>query len=171
MTRLKFGASLVVLAGLAAAPAFATSETDIQGVESAKVSLSDAISSAQKVCGGKATKAMYETSHGAGNYEVACVANGQFERLYVNPQTGAATKEKQASASSSDTSDMQTIENAKIGLSDAISTAEGSGGKALGVTLSSTNGQQAYKVTVANGTQTNDVWIDATSGTVLKSKS
>jgi uncharacterized membrane protein YkoI len=168
----KLLAGAAILAGLAGGPAaLAASDTDIHGVMSAKLSLSDAIQKAQKQDNGKAIFGKYETKNNAGNYVVTVVrADGKKDTMNVDPQTGQATKSEEASSGSSSQGGAQTIEQAKVGLTEAIKTAEAQGGKAMRATLDTDKGKTAYKIELAmanNKTQT--VWVDANSGQVFDS--
>lgn len=173
MTNSKLLTSTAILLCLAGTPAvLAASDTDIKNVQSAKLSLSDAVVKAQKQDSGKAIFAKYETKNGVGNYVVTIVTmNGKKDTLNVDPQTGQATKSDQTSSGSSSQSGAQTIENAKVGLTDAIKTAEAQGGKAMRATLDTDKGKTAYKIELANGSKTMTVWVDADSGQVFDSSS
>ena len=173
MTNSRLLAGAAILVCLAGAPtAFGASDTDIQGVQSAKLTLSDAIMKAQKQDSGKAIFGKYETHNGTGNYVVTLVtADGKKDTMNVDPATGQATKAERANSGSSSEAGAQTIEQAKIGLTDAIKTAEQAGGKAMRATLDTDKGRTAYKVELAAGTKTTTVWVDATSGQTFDSSS
>ncbi|HLG86894.1 MAG TPA: PepSY domain-containing protein [Alphaproteobacteria bacterium] len=172
LTHLTASAALSAL--LAGAPvALAASDSDLQGVESAKMTLSQAIMAAQKSDNGKAIFAKYETHNGVGNYVVTIVgANGQKDTVNVDPQTGQATKAAETSSGSSSQAGAQTIENAKVGLTQAIQTAEAKGGgKAMRATLDTEKGKTAYKIELANGNKSDTVWVDANSGSIINRSS
>src|SRR5258708_7933750 len=116
MTNSKFLTGAAILLCLAGAPAaLAASNSDIKGVQGAKLSLSDAIMKAQKQDSGKAIFAKYETKNGVGNYVVTVVAmGGKKDTLNVDPQSGQATKSNQTSSGSSSEAGAQTIEQSKV---------------------------------------------------------
>ncbi len=167
MKQIKLLASAALCAGLLAAPAFAASSDDMQGVQSAKVSMSDAIMAAQSSDGGKAIYAKYRTSNGAGKYEVVVVANGKTDTMEVDPSTGEAVKAKRDKAGKTDKDGMNTIESAQTGLAQAIQAAEKQGGRALEAELDTKKGATAYEVKVANGDKTDTVWVDVNSGQIV----
>ncbi len=168
MTNMKMLAGIGMMAGLLTAPAMAASSTDIQGVQAAKVSLAEAISAAQKEGDGKAIFAKYHTMNGAGQYEVVVVSGGKTNTMDVDPGTGQAVKAKRDDAGKTDKNGVQAIESAQTGLSDAISTAEKQGGKALEAELDTKKGTTAYEIEIANGDKTDTVWVDVNSGQIIK---
>jgi len=168
MKQMKLLVSAAFCTGMLTAPAIAASSTDIQGVQSAKVSLSDAIMAAQKTDNGKAIYAKYHTDEGVGKYEVVIVANGKTDTMDVDPNTGEAVKAKRDDAAKSEKNGVNTIESAQTGLVQAIQTAEQQGGKALEAELDTKKGSTAYEVRVANGDKTDTVWVDVNSGQVIK---
>jgi uncharacterized membrane protein YkoI len=168
MNKFKMLAGVAVYAALAAVPAMAASITDIQGVQAAKVSLSDAIDAAQKSGDGKAIFGKYHTMNGAGQYEVVVVAGGKTNTMDVDPTTGEAVKAKRDDAAKSDKKGVEAIEGAQTPLDQAIATAEKQGGKALEAELDTKKGMTAYEIEIANGDKTDTVWIDVNSGEIIK---
>ena len=173
MTISKLAAGAAMLATMTVAPALlAASDTNIKGVESAKMSLSEAVMAAQKEDSGKAIFAKYDTADGAGNYLVTVVtAAGKKDDVKVDPMTGQATKASVSNSGSTSRAGAQTIEQAKLGLTDAIQKAEMNGGKAMRATLDTEKGKTAYKVDLAQGDKSHTVWIDANSGSLLSRSS
>jgi uncharacterized membrane protein YkoI len=168
MMKFNLLAGVALMSGLLAAPVFAASSTDMQGVQAAKVSLSGAITAAQKMGNGKAVRAEYRTEDGAGKYEVVVVSGGKTNTMDVDPTTGQAVRAKRDDTGKSDKEGAEAIESAQTGLGDAIMAAEKEGGKALEAKLDEKEGMAAYKVEVANGDKTATVWVDAGSGQIIK---
>ncbi len=167
MNYCKFSATIAIV-GAMAAPVLAASNSDLQGVQSAKMSLSDAISAAQKASNGKAIYGKYHTENGTGDYEVVVVANGHDETYKVDPNTGEAVKAKQDNASKTDEKGESVIQSAQTSLSEAIRTAQKEGGKAMEAKLDTEKGTTAYEVEVANGDHTSKVWVDVNSGKIVR---
>jgi uncharacterized membrane protein YkoI len=169
MKNFNLTASAAVLTALVMAPmALAASDADVKGVQAAKMSLADAIQSAQKAGNGKAIYGKYDTRNGVGNYEVVVISGGKDETLRVDPNTGEAVKAKQDDADRTDKNGVATIEAAQVTLADAITTAEQQGGRALTAELDTKKNTTAYEIEVAKGGDTDTVWVDVNTGKIVK---
>ncbi len=169
MNTFKLLTGAAMLTGLTMAPlALAASDADMKGVQAAKISLAQAIQSAQKAGNGKAIYGKYDTRDGVGNYEVVVIAGGKDETLRVDPTTGEAVKAKQDDADKTDKNGVATIQAAQVTLAEAINTAEQQGGRALTAELDTKKNTTAYEIDVANGDHTDTVWVDVNSGQIVK---
>lgn len=167
MRSTKLLAATAVASLLLGSAAFAGTKEDYDTVSRAKHSLADAIGAAEKVAGGKATDAKFETERGVSKYEVTVVQNGKRDIVNVDPTTGQAVKGKESDAGSSDQRDAQAITSAKTGLAAAITAAEQQGGgKALEASLEKQNGNPVYDVKLANNDKTQTIRVDAATGKV-----
>lgn len=167
MRSTKLLAATAVASLLIGSAAFAGTKEDFDTVSKARHSLADAIGAAEKVAGGKATDAKFETEKGVSKYEVTVVQNGKRDIVNVDPTTGQAVKGKEKDASSGDQKEMQQAAAAKTGIAAAISAAEQQGGgKALEADFTTKDGNPVYDVKIANGDKSQTIRVDANTGKV-----
>ncbi len=65
-------------------------KTELHGVKSAKIDLSQAVRAAEQKSGGKAIDAGIQASNGIASYDVQTVKGGAVQAFTVNPQNGMA---------------------------------------------------------------------------------
>lgn len=65
-------------------------QTEVHGIDSAKIDLSQAVRTAEQKSGGKAIDAGIEAHNGMTSYEVQTLKNGTMQAFTVNPQNGMA---------------------------------------------------------------------------------
>jgi uncharacterized membrane protein YkoI len=148
------------------------SASDVQAIQNLKVSLSQAIDTAEKQGHGKAIDAEFKREGTAGYYEVKVLSdNGNKLVLHrVDGNSGQVTG-----------SDNQPIEkyftrlkpadvaNARTSLKQALATAEKqANGKAIDAEVEREGSGVQYKVTVAAGDRTQDVRIDGNGQVVSR---
>jgi len=149
------------------------SADDVRAIQNLKVSLSQAIDTAEKQGQGKAIDAEFKRDGTAGHYEVKVLSdNGNKLVLHrVDGNSGQVTG-----------SDNQPLEkyftrlkpadvaNARTSLKQALATAEkqAGGGKAIDAEVDREGSGVQYKVTVANGDRTQDVRVDGNGQVVSK---
>jgi uncharacterized membrane protein YkoI len=169
MNQMKLLASAALFAALATPAAFAASSNDVKDVQNAKMSLSDAIQAAQKVESGKAIYGKFHDTNGIGKYEVVVVnSSGKTDTLEVDPTTGEAVKAKRENAPNTDKKGEAVIENAQVGMAEAITTAQAQGGRAMEAELDTKDNKTTYEIKLANGDNTSTVWVDVNSGQIVK---
>lgn len=158
-------------AALFALPAFALAATTMPAnvpanFQSAKISLSQAISTVESQTGGKVTNAVFENHNAKPGYVVTTYANGKMEAMWVDPQSGVATKiakpsTNEAALETRDQADVSTLNTAKASLPQAISMAEQKeGGKAFEAGLRNHNNAVAYNVDVEKNGKVSNYWVD-----------
>src|SRR5215207_353260 len=148
------------------------SASDVQAIQNLKVSLSQAIDTAEKQGQGKALDAEFKRDGTAGHYEVKVLSdNGNKLVLHrVDGNSGQVTG-----------SDNQPLEkyftrlkpadvaNARTSLKQALATAEKqANGKAIDAEVEREGSGVQYKVTVASGDRTQDVRIDGNGQVVSR---
>src|SRR5215204_2528414 len=148
------------------------SASDVQAIQNLKVSLSQAIDTAEKQGQGKAIDAEFKRDGTAGHYEVKVLSdNGNKLVLHrVDGNSGQVTG-----------SDNQPLEkyftrlkpadvaNAHTSLKQALATAEKqANGKAIDAEVEREGSGVQYKITVANGDRTQDVRIDGNGQVVSR---
>jgi uncharacterized membrane protein YkoI/sporulation protein YlmC with PRC-barrel domain len=148
------------------------SASDVQAIQNLKVSLSQAIDTAEKQGQGKAIDADFERDGTAGHYEIKVLSdNGnKLVEYKVDGNSGQVTG-----------TDNQPIEkyftrlkpadvaNAPTSLKQALATAEKqASGKAIAAEVEREGSGVQYKVTVANGDRTQDVRIDGNGQVVSR---
>src|SRR5829696_5656171 len=148
------------------------SADDVQAIQNLKVSLSQAIDTAEKQGQGKAIDAEFKRDGTAGHYEVKVLSdNGNKLVLHrVDGNSGQVTG-----------SDNQPLEkyftrlkpadvaNARTSLKQALATAEKqANGKAIDAEVEREGSGVQYKVTVANGDRTQDVRVDGNGQVVSR---
>lgn len=96
-TKLLSGAIAVLLilgaAGVALASVDKEDESqDLRAAAQAKISISDAIRTAEQQAGGRAIDATFGKESGQPQYEVEVLTGGAVHNVYVDAQTGKVTK-------------------------------------------------------------------------------
>lgn len=161
---------LVLSAALLPLAAYAADKADISALQNAKVSMRDAITTAEKAGGGKAIDVTFDDDKG-GTYDVTLIANDKTEHYIVPATMANATASK--SKDLTDKVDMESkgeksaLAAAKVSLSEAISKAESTTkGKAIGAELKTRNKMAVYEVDVVGaGDKVMQVSVDSMNGT------
>jgi uncharacterized membrane protein YkoI len=148
----------------------------IQMVQNAKTSLSDAINTAQSNTNGQnsnaeAFAASFADVNGAPLYRVDVASNGSIYKMQIDANTGKPIGEAkiipQSQLSRADGTLLATLPNAKTTLADAVGNATGKlNGKAFSAALTDMNGQPAYDVTVVDNGQVKQASVDQVNGNV-----
>jgi uncharacterized membrane protein YkoI len=169
-------AALSAAAAVGAVQASDSARHEAQAMEKAKISLNEAIRTAEKQGNGQATSAEYVFKSGnPAYYEVKVLSNdGQSLTEYdLNANTGAVTKKSDEKFEKLFTRLKPTaIQNAPTSLTRAISTAETrSGGKAQEATISRDGDQVQYDVKVVKADGTSEkLKINGSDGKVASAK-
>ncbi len=173
-TMLAAGAFTVLLA--AGPAAWANEEgpgqAAMQALSGAKVSLQQAVATAQQKTGGRAFEATIEQDNGVPAYWIATVANGGgVTHLRVDPMSGAVrVSPGQAIAGLEHQQDATLAAGAKLDLAAAIKAVAGlAQGTVADASLNNENGQAVYQVAIANGGGIQQFKVDAATGKVTVS--
>lgn len=146
----------------------------VQALGAAKLTLADAIRTAETAGQGMVTGAEFTTKDGKPVFDVT-TRNGQAETDHlIDPATGAMlasapdVKDTNGDNSTDETSELTALQGAKVSLLQAIAAAEGQGGKALSAEFGQEDGALAIQVEIADASgKTVDLKVDATTGQVL----
>ena len=163
----------------------------VQALMQSKLTLADAIRTAEAAGQGTVTGAEFEVKND-GTYFAVTTQSGTIETDHrIDPETGKilsstpATDEvaadqgedgesgetegqEQAGTDTAETEDLAAIQGAKVTLMQAIADAEAQGGKALSAEFSSENGALAVAVMVADaGGKITELMVDAGTGKVI----
>jgi len=165
----------VVLLGTAGA-VFARDENDDQqeaaAVQSATISLAQAVDAAQKHTGGYAIAAGMEKTKGGYRYEVRTVAKQHVTQNVIDSSTGAVitTEHEGAIARLFDRehrAELGKLQSAKTTLSSAIAAVEQhSGGKAFEAAFENENAKTGFEVDVTKDGGTQKFLVDAATGNI-----
>jgi len=148
------------------------SADDVRGIQNLKVSLSQAIDTAEKQGQGKAIDAEFNRDGTAGHYEIKVLSdNGNKLVLYrVDGNSGQVTgTDNQPIEKYFTRLKPADIANARTSLKQALATAEKqANGKAIDAEVEREGSGVQYRVTVANGDRTQDVRIDGNGQVVSR---
>jgi len=146
--------------------------TEVQAIQNMKVSLAQAIDTAEQQGRGKAIDAEFERSGNAGYYAIKVLSNdnSKLTEYKIDGNSGQVTGSDNEPIEKFFTrlkpADLQ---NARTSLKQALATAEKqAGGKAIDAEVEREGSGVQYKVTVANGDRTQDVRIDGNGQIVSK---
>ena len=146
--------------------------SEVQAIQSMKVSLSQAIDTAEKEGHGKAIDAEFERSGNAGYYAVKVLSNdgNKLVQFKIDGNSGQVTgTDNEAIEKFFTRLKPADLQNARTSLKQALATAERqAGGKAVDAEVEREGAGVQYKVTVANGDRTQDVRIDGNGQLVSK---
>jgi uncharacterized membrane protein YkoI len=161
LVMLSFGASLE--------PALAKSKRETAALLQAKITLSDAISAAQKeIPGGKPVDADLVTTDGKVIYSVELAKDG-VHKVSVDMQNGSVIEVTQKSVAAKDFKRLNAVEQAKVTMGEAIAIAEKQfrGGIVAAAEAKFRKGQVVYVVDIEqNGLQV--VHVHPDSGRVVR---
>ena len=175
-------AGTLTLGGAAATVTRAeTSSNDaatVQALDATKLTLADAIRTAETAGQGMVTGAEFEIKDGKPLFDVT-TQNGAAEIDHlIDPATGAmlaSTPDVEDADGDSDTgeaSELTALQGAKVSLLQAITAAEGQGGKALSAEYAQEDGAVAIEVEMADASgNTFDLKVDAMTGQVMAADS
>jgi uncharacterized membrane protein YkoI len=147
-------------------------EREAQAINSAKLSLTDAIDIAQKQGNGMATDAEFDVERGsAARYEVKVLSSdgAKLTEYHLDANTGKVTRtDNEAFEKAFERLKPQDIQAAPISLSRAIATAEQrAGGKAIDAEIERSGDQVHYEITVASADgKTQEVNVSGQDGKV-----
>lgn len=144
----------------------------LRTLASAKVSLQQAVATAQQKTGGRAFEATIEQDNGTAAYWIATVANGGgVTHLRVDATSGAVrVSPAQASVSPEHQQDASLAAGAKLDLAAAIQAASAQApGPVAGASLNNENGQAIYQVAIATPGRVRQFNVDAATGKVTAS--
>ena len=90
MNRKVYQVALATLAATAISGAYAaeSAENDALAIDSAKISLTQAVAAAEQAIGGKASKAEYEHENGQSMFEVEVIKDKRVMDVKVDPMSG-----------------------------------------------------------------------------------
>jgi uncharacterized membrane protein YkoI len=146
--------------------------SDVQAIQNLKVSLSQAIDTAEKQGQGKAIDAEFKRDGTAGYYEVKVLSdNGNKLVLHrVDGNSGQVTgTDNQPVEKYFTRLKPADIANARTSLKQALATAEKqANGKAIDAEVEREGSGVQYRVTVANGDRTQDVRVDGNGQVVSR---
>ena len=169
--------SLLAGAPVVALPAIASAAMppgpDVQkALESAKVTLAQAITTVEKQTGGKSTHAMFGEEAGKSGYTVIAYSGAKMQAMWVDPLSGAASviakpTPDETSIETADKAEEPTLIGAKATLSQAVALAERhDGGRAFDAALARHNNMVAISVDVLKDGKLSTVWIDPAAGKI-----
>jgi uncharacterized membrane protein YkoI len=146
--------------------------SEVQAIQAMKVSLAQALDTAEQQGHGKAIDAEFERSGNAGYYAIKVLSNdnSKLTEYKIDGNSGQVTGTDNEPIEKFFTrlkpADLQ---NARTSLKQALATAEKQvGGKAIDAEVEREGSGVQYKVTVANGDRTQDVKIDGNGQVVSK---
>lgn len=150
----------------------------VQALGAAKLTLADAIRTAETAGQGMVTGAEFEIKDGKPVFDVT-TQNGAAETDHlIDPATGAilaSTPDVEGADGDSGTdeaSEVTALQGAKVSLLQAITAAEGQGGKALSAEYGQEDGMLAIEVEMADASgKTVDLKVDAMTGKVMAADS
>ena len=171
-------AGALALGGAAATVARAeTGGTDaatLQAFKAAKLTLAEAVRAAEAAGQGQVTGAEFAIREGKPVYDVT-TQKGEAETDHlIDPATGAmlastpAARETAGDTTAKEASELTALQGARISLLQAVTAAEGQGGKALSAEYAQEDGALAITVEVADAAgKTVELKVDATTGQVM----
>lgn len=171
-------AGTLALGGAAATVARAENSSNdaatVQALGAAKLTLVDAVRTAEAAGQGMVTGAEFEIKDGKPVFNVT-TQNGTAETdNLIDPATGAmlaSTPDVEKADGDSDgneSSELTALQGAKVTLLQAITAAEGQGGKALSAEYAQEDGALAIDVELADASgKTVDLKVDAVTGKVM----
>ncbi|OJY25810.1 MAG: hypothetical protein BGP11_13015 [Rhodobacterales bacterium 65-51] len=175
-------AGTLALGGTVATVARAeTSSNDaatVQALGAAKLTLADAIRTAEAAGQGMVTGAEFEIKDGKPVFGVT-TQNGPAEADHlIDPATGAMlastpdVEEVDGDQGTDEASELTALQGAKVGLLQAITAAEGQGGKALSAEYAQEDGALSIDVEMADASgKTVELKVDAMTGQVMAADS
>lgn len=175
-------AGTLALGGTVATVARAeTSSNDaatVQALGAAKLTLADAIRAAEAAGQGMVTGAEFEIKDGKPVFDVT-TQNGPAETDHlIDPATGAMlastpdVEEVDGDQGTDEASELTALQGAKVGLLQAITAAEGQGGKALSAEYAQESGALSIDVEMADASgKTVELKVDAMTGQVMAADS
>jgi len=175
-------AGTLALGGTVATMARADSHSDdaatVQALGAAKLTLADAIRTAEAAGQGMVTGAEFEIRDGKPVFDVT-TQNGPGETDHlIDPATGAMlastpdVEDADGDGGTDEASELTALQGAKVNLLQAISAAEGQGGKALSAEYAKEDGALAIEVEMADASgKTVDLKVDAMTGKVMAADS
>lgn len=166
------------VATMARADSHSDEAATFQALGAAKLTLDDAIRAAEAAGQGMVTGAEFKTKDGKPVFDVT-TRNGTAETDHlINPATGAmlaSTPDVEDADGDSDTdeaSELTALQGAKVTLLQAITAAEGQGGKVLSAEFAQEDGALAIEVEMADASgKTVDLKVDAMTGKVMTADS
>ncbi len=182
---MKTSMALNVLAGLALAAtatlARAEEHRGLEGIRqamgAAKITLAQAIETAQKeVAGGKVVEAGLEAEKDAVYYEVGVLGGEAIKEVKVDAATGKVLGAKDEEADQDEAKELaeakQALGEAKLNFAQALESAgkEIKDGKPFKIELEMKDGKPVYDVVLLQGEKAMKVVLDAVSGKTLKSE-
>lgn len=171
-------AGTLALGGVAATSARAeTNGNDaatIQALGAAKISLADAIRAAEAAGQGVVTGAEFGIKDGKPAFDVT-TQNGQAETDHlIDPATGAviastpSTEKDGQDGETTETSEVAALQSAKVSVLQAITAAEGQGGKVVSAEYGHEDGALSIQIEVADAAgKMTELTVDAATGKVM----
>lgn len=171
-------AGSLALGGAMATIARAESSPDdaatVQALGSAKISLADAIRTAEAAGQGMVVGGEFTMKDGKPVFDVTTQNGGTEIDHLIDPATGAilgstpAVENADGDKDTSEASELTALEGAKVNLLQAITSAEAQGGKAVAAEYGQENGTLAVSLEIADASgKTAELRIDAATGKVL----
>lgn len=150
----------------------------VQALGAAKLTLADAIRTAEAAGQGMVTGAEFEIKDGKPVFDVT-TQNGAAETDHlIDPATGAIlastpdVEDADGDSGTDEASELTALQGAKVSLLQAITAAEGQGGKALSAEYGQEDGMLAIEVEMADASgKTVDLKVDAMTGKVMAADS
>lgn len=175
-------AGTLAMGGAVATMARAETSSDdaatVQALGTAKLTLADAIRTAETAGQGMVTGAEFKIKDGKPVFDVTTQNGGAETDHLIDPATGAmlaSTPDVEKSDGDSDgneASELTALQGAKVTLLQAITTAEGQGGKALSVEYAANDGALAIEIDMADAAgKTVEMKLDAMTGAVMAADS
>lgn len=152
----------------------------VQALGSAKISLADAIRTAEAAGQGMVVGGEFTMKDGKPVFDVTTQKGGTEMDHLIDPATGAilgstpavekAEGDEEGQKAGDEGTELTALQGAKVTLLQAITTAEAQGGKALSAEYGQENGALAVSLAVADASgKTTELRIDAVTGKVLAS--
>lgn len=150
----------------------------VQALGAAKLTLADAIRTAEAAGQGMVTGAEFEIKDGKPVFDVT-TQNGAAEIDHlIDPATGAIlastpdVEDADGDSGTDEASELTALQGAKVSLLQAITAADGQGGKALSAKYGQEDGMLAIEVEMADASgKTVDLKVDAMTGKVMAADS
>jgi len=175
-------AGTLALGGTVATMARADSHSDdaatVQALGTAKLTLADAIRTAEAAGQGMVTSAEFKIKNGKPVFDVTTRSGPAETDHLIDPASGAIlastpdVEDADGGSGTDEASELTALQGAKVSLLQAITTAEGQGGKALSAEYGQEDGALAIEVEMADASgKTVDLKVDTMTGQIMAADS
>lgn len=146
---------------------------EMDAILNAKISLTQAIATAENHVGGRATRVNVDRENGAYVYKVRVAGSEKLSEVYIDPASGNVIRsDVEGTVAKMDKEDQAVfakLVNAGTTLTSSVTTAEQeTGGKAIEAAFTKENGTMLFEVEVAKDNAMHKVAVDPATGKMVK---